>query len=417
VRNLVTGVSTQLTPVATSLPNARGFQFAGLSDDGQRLAFVALPTVGGTAYNRVVNGSARMMYRDLASGQGVGLESSVRLGTTPYGPLAGDAQLSPDGRALAFSAGAPYPEAGDATATGDVYVLDIAAGTVRLASTDSAGQRLTILGFENGPGPVLGVQGFLAGGDRLAIRHPNAGSAGQAGVFVKDLGSGTLTRILDDDIAAVTRNWRMALSFSTDGVKVTYIVRSGNTATGAQILRVRDFLVGTLLNAATLPNGTAGNGSTSINALLSSEVAAVAFDNISTNLAAGTSTPGVLRAYRKLLQPWSGGRRARTSRRDWEVAAEPQKFGEGVEGGPGEPAGDDRRRRAQAWRVHPLRATRRSPRATSQPGLFSAGSQRPLPNSARSPILSRQGSPRPLASHLDAPGLPSRHQRQCNFRG
>jgi hypothetical protein len=301
VRDLVTGATKQVTPPAASLPNVRGFQFAGISDDGRRLAFVALPTVGGSAYNPVVNGPARMMFAEVSGGQVVNLEAQVRLQTTPYGLLAGDVQLSPNGGALAFTTSAAYPEAGDATAHGDVYLLDIGAGHVTLASTDAGGQQVAILGFGNGGGPALGVQGFLAGGNRLAFRYPADTSAGRAGVFVKDLGSGTLTRVLDDGIAAVTRNWRMALSFSDDGSKVAYVERNGNTASGTQIPRVRDLAAGTLLNAATSSNGTVGNGSTSVNALLSRDGTAAAFDNNSTNLASGTRQVGVLRAYRKLL--------------------------------------------------------------------------------------------------------------------
>jgi Tol biopolymer transport system component len=302
VQDLTTGARAQVTPPAGSLANVRGFQFAGISDDGRRLAFVALPTVGGSAYNPVVNGPARMMFAEVASGRIVYLEAQVRLQTTPYGLLAGDVQLSPNGGALAFTTSAAYPEAGDTTAHGDVYLLDIEAGNVTLASTDADGQQIAILGFENGAGPALGVQGFLAGGHQLAFRYPNDTSAGRAGVFVKDLGSGTLARVLDDGIAAVTRSWRMALSFSDDGGKVAFVERSGNTATGTQIPRVRDLAAGTLLNAATSAQGTVGNGDTSVNALLSRDGTAAAFDSNSTNLAPGATT-NVLRAWRKLLQP------------------------------------------------------------------------------------------------------------------
>jgi hypothetical protein len=57
------------------------------------------------------------------------------------------------------------------------------------------------------------------------------------------------------------------------------------------------------VNAATLSNGTVGNGRTTVSALLSRDGKAAAFDNNATNLLGGLSPLGgaELRAYRKLL--------------------------------------------------------------------------------------------------------------------
>ena len=67
--------------------------------------------------------------------------------------------------------------------------------------------------------------------------------------------------------------------------------------------RVVDLASGARVNAATLSNGTAGNGNVNTSVLLSRDGRAVAFGNNSTNLLGGLSPLGgaELRAYRKLV--------------------------------------------------------------------------------------------------------------------
>lgn len=44
VKNLSTGAETVVTPPLSTFPNVTGYQFAGVSDDGSRVAFIAQPT-------------------------------------------------------------------------------------------------------------------------------------------------------------------------------------------------------------------------------------------------------------------------------------------------------------------------------------------------------------------------------------
>lgn len=154
------------------------------------------------------------------------------------------------------------------------------------------GARLTV-------SPTYGVQSFLSNSSRLAFFIDYDTSAGPAGVYVKDLVNGALNRVLDRNLTYAIGN-HAALSFSDDGRKVAYVESTGNGLTGSSVARVRDLATGTVVNAATLSNGTVGNGRTTTAALLSRDGRAAAFANDSTNLAAGASTAEV-RAYRKLL--------------------------------------------------------------------------------------------------------------------
>lgn len=281
VKNLSTGQQTRVTPLRSAFANVDAYQFAGVSDDGLRVAFIAQPTFTCSGYDCIANGPARMLLRDLASGALVNLESQVRF-TTSQGVADGDALLSPNGQTLAFSSRAAYPEAGDTTAGSDVYALDIASSTVRLVNTDAAG-----------------VQSFLANSSKLAFLITYDTSVGPAGVYVKDLNSGALDRVLDHNLLTSLLSNRTRLSFSDDGRRVAYVESSGGGLTATYIPRVLDIATGVRVNAATLSDGTVGNGLTTTNVLLSRDGNAAAFGNNSTNLLGGLST--VQQVYRKLL--------------------------------------------------------------------------------------------------------------------
>lgn len=298
VKNISTGQQTRVTPLLSAFANVSAYQFAGVSDDGLRVAFIAQPTRTCSGYDCTATGPARMLLRDLTSGALVNLESQVRF-TTTQGFADGNAWLSPNGRTLAFSSRAAYPEAGDTTAKSDVYALDIASSTVRLVNTDATGRQITIAGTVS---PTYGVQSFLVNSSKLAFSIDYDTSAGPAGVYVKDLDSGALDRVLDRNLT-YTVGFRAALSFSDDGRKVAYVESSGGGLTATSVPRVLDIATGARVNAATLTNGTLGNGRTTTNVLLSRDGTTAAFGNNSTNLLGGLSPLGgaELRAYRKLL--------------------------------------------------------------------------------------------------------------------
>jgi Tol biopolymer transport system component len=305
VRDLLSGAVTRITPPLSTLPGASRFVFAGISDDAQRVAFIAEPTFSCSLYNCVATGPTRMFVRDLSTGELVNLDDRVRL-TAGQGQVDGNALLSPDGRSLAFSTREPYPELGDLnTNRSDVFVLDLASRAVRLVSADTQGQQLAILGFAaTAGGPTYGVQSFLGNSTRVAFRSAADLNVGPANVYAKDLVTGALVPMLPAGVSPSFPNVnvkgvRADLSFSDDGQKVAFVQRS-NRNPSVDVPTVIDLRTGARLNAATLTNGTVGNGPISLGMLLSRDGRATAFDNNSTNLVAGATT-SVVRTYRRLL--------------------------------------------------------------------------------------------------------------------
>ncbi len=295
VKNLGTGVRTRVTPPLATFSNVDRYEFAGVSDDGLRVAFIAQPARTCSGFDCTANGPARMLLRDVATGQRISLERQVRF-TTSQGVVDGDALLSPGGRTLAFTSRVDYPEAGDAVVGSDVDAVNLASGNVRLVNTDAAGRQLGVSGPTN---PNYAVQAFLSNGSKVVLFISGDTSAGRAGVYLKDLAGGAINRVLDPNLTYSVGS-RSALSFSDDARKVAYIESTGNSQTGTSVARVRDVATGALVNAATLGNDAVGNGPVITAVWLSRDGRAAALANHATNLVAGANS-AEQRVYRKLF--------------------------------------------------------------------------------------------------------------------
>ena len=114
IKNLLTGSVSRVTPAPGSLPNVAGYQFAGISDDGLRLALIAQPTSTSSGDDTTALGPAHLLLRDLGTSQWINLDAQVRF-TTEQGRARGNARIAPDGRGLAFTSCASHPEAATTT--------------------------------------------------------------------------------------------------------------------------------------------------------------------------------------------------------------------------------------------------------------------------------------------------------------
>lgn len=141
LKNLSIGVQTRVTPLLSSFANVDSYQFAGVSDDGLRVAFIAQPTRSCSGCDCTANRPARMLLRGLASSALINLESKVRLSAS-QGVADGEAWLAPNGQTPALATRVACPDADDTNPMSDVFALDIASKNVRLVSTGAAGRRV-----------------------------------------------------------------------------------------------------------------------------------------------------------------------------------------------------------------------------------------------------------------------------------
>jgi hypothetical protein len=277
-KNTRTGALLRVTPPLQSVPNAVGYTFHSVTDSGSRVAFTAQPanrSLG--AYNFQATGPARLMVYERAGGTVRDLSDIVRLDVSGLPQAsANTAALSPDGDRIAFTSRLDHPEAGDTNGKSDVFVLEIAAGSLVLASTDADGaQSVFAPGFAS-PGHT--VYRFTADGRELLYRTGHDSSIGPPGDYAKDLVQQGLRPLLVG-LPGVNLSSHL-VAFDESGSNALLVRRPPGSSNFSYL---RDLSTGSERRIDTTASGTVGNGQ-SVLGVLSAGGDHVAFVTNATNL-------------------------------------------------------------------------------------------------------------------------------------
>lgn len=141
LKDVSSGGVTTVSPAVDAIPENTGYSAGSVSDDGQWVAFVTIPTqtyIGN--YTWVNKVPARIMLRHLATGALTTLDTDngrTADGEIILGHL--NARLSPDGTRVAFVSSADALVPGDTNRRPDVFVRDLASGATVLASSSGSG--------------------------------------------------------------------------------------------------------------------------------------------------------------------------------------------------------------------------------------------------------------------------------------
>jgi Tol biopolymer transport system component/surface antigen len=190
---------------------------------------------------------------------------------------------------VVFQSKATNLVAGDTNGAFDVFVRQLQDAPIEQVSvsSDSAG------GVEGNADSYTGAASddgryvvFASRATNLAAGNSN----GQAGIFVRDLATGTTTLVSgppgggqadgDAGFPSISSNGQL-VAFNSDATNLA----AGNPS-GYQQVYVQNLATGTLQRASQTNDGTAGNGDSTESAL-SGDGSRVAFRSIATNLAAG----------------------------------------------------------------------------------------------------------------------------------
>jgi Tol biopolymer transport system component len=213
-----------------SLVSIVGNRFASdpsISADGTLVAF------GATATGRAETGDpapldtimSRVYVRDL--GDGSLLEaSSDSAGNYADGPSS-DPDLSGNGNFVAFDSAAGNLVAADANRGYDVYVKSVLDGSIRLASTDSAGQQ----GFGDSVNASISGNGRFVAFQSQA-RFVAADSDSRADIYLKDMQSGELTLVTVNADGVKANGASFTPSISADGRFVAFRSGADNLVAG-----------------------------------------------------------------------------------------------------------------------------------------------------------------------------------------
>lgn len=276
VKDLQTGALTRATPQLDTLPTTRAFHFVGLSNDGQRVAFLGLPTTTYIApYDLRANGPVRLLFRDLGSNQVVDLSSTARLPPNTASALPGVAALSGDGSRLAFVSPALFPEVGDNDGLDDVLVLNLNTGSLTLGSPDTSST--------NGFG-WFRLYGFANANNRLVYEGVSGQLGGSRGIFSNTVG-GQAVQVLASGSADNINFFGGAIGETfrfDDALQQVVFLRYNQQARFNQPW-LRDLRTGAEQRLDTTAAGVRGN-SFSTAPLIAADGSQVAFGSFATNL-------------------------------------------------------------------------------------------------------------------------------------
>jgi len=281
VRDLALGVVRRIS-VSTAGGQADGPSYLpSISGDGHVVVFRSYATnlVPGDT-----NGVSDILVRDLAAG------TTVRANSAAGGGQAnGDSIFStvtPDGRQVAFDSTASNLVAGDTNRTSDVFVRDLAAGTVRRVSLGSAGTQSNGHSYH----PALSADGSRIAFDSTATNlAPGVTTESWREVYVRDLSTGVTALASGDSTGHPGGAFSGDPSISADGRRVEFASDSARLVPGdtnGYDIFVHDLATGAMRRVTVDSAGGQADGDT-VSASISADGTRVIFRSDAANLVPG----------------------------------------------------------------------------------------------------------------------------------
>ncbi|MDI6844046.1 MAG: Ig-like domain-containing protein [Anaerosomatales bacterium] len=197
-----------------------------------------------------------------------------------------DPSISADGRYAAFCSDASNLVAGDTNGKLDVFVRDLATGTTTRVSVSSSGEE----GNDYSNTPSISADGRYVTFYSFASNLVSDDTNSVHDVFVRDLASGETTRVSVSSSGVQGNSYSYDPSISADGRYVAFYSHARNLVpddtNGADDIFVRDLATGTTTRVSVSSSGEEGNGD-SYDPCISADGRYVAFYSSASNLVAG----------------------------------------------------------------------------------------------------------------------------------
>ena len=257
-----------------------------LSADGR---FVAFDSIADGLVPDDTNGFVDVFVKDLLTGTITRVSTDANGNQAPDGGIG--SSISADGRFVAFASSSPLV-AGDTNGEVDIFVKDLHTGSVTRVSTDSTGGEAN--GRSQTAGHIISADGrhvvFFSEATNLVANDTN----GEGDLFVKDLETGTTSRVSTDASGnQITGGFFDAgsASISADGQFVSFSSSSADLVPGdtnnAGDVFVKNISTGEISRVNTTSTGGESNGFFSQRARFSNDGNFVVFMSDASNLVIG----------------------------------------------------------------------------------------------------------------------------------
>jgi ELWxxDGT repeat protein len=281
VKNLGTGAITRVSTDAAGAQGNGTFLLSVFSPDGSK---VALYSNASNLVSGDTNNAYDIFVKDLVTG------TITRVSTDASGSQGNSGSFkpvfSPDGSKVAFDSNASNLVSGDTNSAADIFVKDLVTGTITRVSTDASGSQGNSGSFK----PVFSPDGSKVAFDSNASNLVSGDTNGRGDVFVKDLVTGTITRVSTDASGGQGNSGSLFPVFSPDGSKVAFSSNASNLVSGdwnsQSDVFVKDLVTGTIARVSTDASGGQGN-SGSYSPVFSPDGSKVAFYSEASNLVSG----------------------------------------------------------------------------------------------------------------------------------
>ena len=280
VANLSTGGLIRASVTADGVQSAGNSQAPDISDDGR---FVAFRSTADDLVPEDSNGTGDIFVKDLATGTVT--RATTKEDGTQSTSNATEPSINGDGSIVAFRTGDSNLTAQDANSRDDILVKDLSTGIVALASIDSQ-----FSSNSSSEEPSISADGryvaFRSFASDLVVGDTN----GHADIFVKDVSTGAITRVNTAANGGQASGDSGAASISADGRYVAFESSAANLVAGdtngQTDIFVKDLSTGAITRVSTAADGSESNN-LSVNPALSANGLYVAFESPASNLVPG----------------------------------------------------------------------------------------------------------------------------------
>ncbi len=270
IKDLTTGAVTEIPVDAVSIGPAV------FSPDGSKIAFAS--SNGSVAHNVFL--AYQVYVKDFITGALTsvsGSTSSINFGST--GP-----SFSPDGSKVAFYSDVRLVEP-DTSNTFDVFVKDLTTGAITRISPNAPG-----VPNASSRDPVFSPDGSKIAFDSNLSNLVAGDTNNNTDVFIKDLATGTVTRVSVDGAGAQLNGGSAAPVFSPDGSKIAFYSDATNLVAGdtngVGDIFIKDLATGAVTRVSLDANGGQANAST-FGLVFSPDGSRIMFSSSASNLVPG----------------------------------------------------------------------------------------------------------------------------------